>query len=673
MDEAIVAEARAVRIESEIARRGINNLSAGIIERCGPCPVCGEGTDRFAINVKKQVFNCRVCGKGGDVITLVELLDGCDFHTAVETLTGKKPSPFKPNGHTAKKTYSDYCDETGAIVYQVERTDYYHGSGKTFRQRRPDGNGGWLWNLDGIAPVPYRLPELIEALANGSLIVIAEGERKVDLLRGWNIPATCNSGGRGSVKNWAAHAGYFKPGDRVVVLPDADKPGQEHANAVAASLSERAASVRILDLPGLGPKGDIVDWAAAGGTAEKLHALIENDARPWAPGEPERAKSGVPPTLTARPYVWRDPKTIPPRQWLHGGHYIRGFLSATIGPGGLGKTSLQLVEAIGMVAGRDLLKGTTAPPLNVWYWNLEDPRDEIDRRIAAIVLHYRLDPASFKGRLFINSEEPLVIASMGRDGAVIAPQVVERLTSEISRLQIDALTVDPFVSSHKVPENDNGAIDTVAKAWSGIARTGNCAVEVAHHIRKPASGSNAEITVDDARGAGALKDAGRAVRVLNVMSKKEAEAVAIKPEHRRLYFHVDAGKANMKPPAENIDWRKIVSVPLDNGTDEAEGDWVGVVSKWKMPGALEGVTTSDLLRVQKRVSEGEWRENPRAKDWAGKAVAEALDLDLAEPAIKKRVAAMLKIWLGSGALKIVSGVAKDRHEKKFVKVGQWAV
>lgn len=385
-----------------------------------------------------------------------------------------------------------------------------------------------------------------------------------------------------------------------------------------------------------------------------------------------RAKSEAP-QFTAKPYAWRDPKTIPPRQWLHAGHYIRGFLSATIAPGGLGKTSLQLVEAVGMTGGRDLLKGTTARPLNVWYWNLEDPRDEIDRRIAAILLHYRLDHANLEGRLFINSEEPLVIAAMGRDAAVVAAPVVDRLTSEISRLQIDALTVDPFVSSHKVPENDNGAIDTVAKAWSRIARTGNCAVEVAHHIRKPASGSTAEITVDDARGAGALKDAGRAIRVLNVMSKEEAEAVAIKPEQRRSYFHVDAGKANMKPPAENIDWRKIVSVPLDNATDEDEGDWVGVVTRWKMPGALEGVTASDLRRVQERIHQGEWRENPRAEDWVGKAVAEVLDLDADEPAVRKRILAMLKIWIGSGALKVVNGVAKNRHERKFVTVGEWAV
>jgi AAA domain len=219
-------------------------------------------------------------------------------------------------------------------------------------------------------------------------------------------------------------------------------------------------------------------------------------------GPPRRDAKQEPVTFSAQPYIRRDPKTIPPRQWLHAGHYIRGFLSATIAPGGLGKTSLQLVEAVGMVCGRALLKGTTARPLNVWYWNLEDPRDEIDRRIAAILLHYKIPPGSSPGRLFVNTEEPLVIAAMARDEAVVAAPVVGRLMSEIVRLQIDVLTVDPFVSSHKVPENDNGAIDTVAKTWSRVARTGNCAVEVAHHIRKPSSGSTAEITVDDAEAPG---------------------------------------------------------------------------------------------------------------------------------------------------------------------------
>jgi hypothetical protein len=90
----MAAEARSVRLESEIARRGIK-LSAGIAERCGPCPVCG-GTDRFGVNIKKQMFYCRKCDVGGDVITFVRHVDGCTFKEALNLLTGGHTPPQKP-------------------------------------------------------------------------------------------------------------------------------------------------------------------------------------------------------------------------------------------------------------------------------------------------------------------------------------------------------------------------------------------------------------------------------------------------------------------------------------------------------------------------------------------------------------------------------------------------
>jgi phage/plasmid primase-like uncharacterized protein len=88
-----VEDARAVRIEDELAaRRGIK-LRGGI-NRCGPCPRCG-GMDRFSVNLKKQVWNCRGCSTGGDVIALVEHLDGCGFMEAVATLIGQPQAPAR--------------------------------------------------------------------------------------------------------------------------------------------------------------------------------------------------------------------------------------------------------------------------------------------------------------------------------------------------------------------------------------------------------------------------------------------------------------------------------------------------------------------------------------------------------------------------------------------------
>jgi hypothetical protein len=218
---------------------------------------------------------------------LVHSFSGDDPIACKDYVRAKLGQPeFKPNGHAeaAKKTYFDYCDETGAVIYQVERTDYYDGRKKKFSQRRPDPArpGEWLWNLGGVRPVPYRLPGVIEAAANGHLIAIAEGEAKVDLLWSWNIPATCNSGG---AQKWKAEHSAYLSGADIVILPDNDPAGRLHLDAVAVSLKEAGATVRVLDLPGLGPKGDVLDWAKAGGTVEQLHALIENEARPWAPSE----------------------------------------------------------------------------------------------------------------------------------------------------------------------------------------------------------------------------------------------------------------------------------------------------------------------------------------------------------------------------------------------------
>jgi hypothetical protein len=90
----LIQRASAVRIEDEVARRGIR--LRGAVDRCGPCPQC-DGKDRFGLSTRKQVFNCRGCGARGDVIALVQFLDGCDFREAVECLTGERAcAPSSP-------------------------------------------------------------------------------------------------------------------------------------------------------------------------------------------------------------------------------------------------------------------------------------------------------------------------------------------------------------------------------------------------------------------------------------------------------------------------------------------------------------------------------------------------------------------------------------------------
>ena len=218
--------------------------------------------------------------------------------------------------------------------------------------------------------------------------------------------------------------------------------------------------------------------------------------------------------------------------------------------------------------------------MNVWYWNGEDPAEEIERRIAAIMIYYRVDPREIEGRLFIDSgrETKIVIASKTRSGVVIATPVINEINASIRENSIDVFIVDPFVRSHAVTENDNSEIEIVAAQWSEIADSGNCALELVHHSRKT---GGAEVTVEHSRGGIALIDKSRSARVLNQMTREEAEKADI--EHPGFYFRVDNGKANLAPPSSKANWHRLNSVSLGNGAADDLEDQVQVVTAWTMP------------------------------------------------------------------------------------------
>jgi AAA domain len=127
-------------------------------------------------------------------------------------------------------------------------------------------------------------------------------------------------------------------------------------------------------------------------------------------------------------FTWRDPASIPPRPFVYGKHFIRGFLSATLAPGGLGKSSLELVDAVAMASGKPLLGIQTPQPRRVWYVNLEDLREEIERRVAAICLHFDITAADLGDRLYFDGREiEVILATQTRSGGVIAAPAVARL------------------------------------------------------------------------------------------------------------------------------------------------------------------------------------------------------------------------------------------------------
>jgi hypothetical protein len=321
--------------------------------------------------------------------------------------------------------------------------------------------------------------------------------------------------------------------------------------------------------------------------AEPIRTVFPREAPPPPPPPPPGAG-------WMKPFVWREPETIPMRQWLYGGHYIRKFITTTMAPGGLGKSALAILEALCMATGKPLLGVAVPQRLRVWYFNGEDPLEETERRIAAAAKHYALTPSDIEGWLFIGSgrDSDLILATQTRDGIQINEPHAEALGLLFNENQIDLAIVDPFVSSHQVTENDNGAINTVVKRWAGLAESCNVGVDLIHHMRKrPAGSGDAELSVEDGRGAVALLSAARSARVLNGMSGVDAEKAGI--ENRRSYFKVDNGKANLAPPPEKSEWRRFSSVDLGNGGGLADGDSVGVVVAWEWPDHTKGLRAED--------------------------------------------------------------------------------
>src|ERR1700733_10365984 len=158
--------------------------------------------------------------------------------------------------------------------------------------------------------------------------------------------------------------------------------------------------------------------------------------------------------VKATPFVWIDASKIPMRDWLYKPHYIRKFASLLLSSGGVGKSSTLIVEALAMVTGRDLLNVQPDELLRVWYWNGEDPIEELERRFAAVNKHFNITQEDIGDRLFLDSGRtmPIVMAEESKGGLKIATPLIDGVIKTLQDNQIDVLIIDPFKSSHHVNE-----------------------------------------------------------------------------------------------------------------------------------------------------------------------------------------------------------------------------
>jgi putative DNA primase/helicase len=254
---------------AEIASKLGNARRKGQSWRCR-CPAHDDHDPSLAITERdgKLLVVCRA---------------GCEQEAVIAALRQRDLWPKPVNERSQIIATYAYRDEHGALRYQVVRL-----FPKKFYQRRPNGSASsFINNMHGITPLPYRLPELLAD--PNAMVFIPEGEKDCDNLGELGLVATCNHGGAGK---WRSEISRWLAGRHVVLLPDNDEPGRAHANDVTHKLAGIAVSVRVLELPGLPPKGDVSNWIAAGGTQNDLEALV-------ATAEPFRPSTAIPATPDA--------------------------------------------------------------------------------------------------------------------------------------------------------------------------------------------------------------------------------------------------------------------------------------------------------------------------------------------------------------------------------------
>ena len=350
----------------------------------------------------------------------------------------------------------DYLDESGTLLFQVLRYNP-----KDFRQRRPDGNGGWIWNMDGVRRVLYRLPELLGAKS----VLIVEGEKDCEKARKLGLVATCNPGGAGK---WLEEFNEPLGGKRAAIIADADKYGRNHAQQVAASLYGKVQSQKVLELPGA---KDLSEWIEHGGTREALFELIRN-APEYCP-EP----ASVRPSLISVSIAELLEREIKPREMLLDPILPEQGLAMLYSYRGLGKTFISLGIAAAVASGSRFLRWNAPRPRGVLYLDGELPAKTVQERIAMVLVG-------------IEGNEPAPDALR-----IITPDFQERPIPDLSTVEgqgliephldgIDLLVLDNLSALCRYGNENEGESWLPMQEWGLALRRRGISVLFVHHAGK---------------------------------------------------------------------------------------------------------------------------------------------------------------------------------------------
>lgn len=588
----------------------------------------------MSVNLEKATFFCHETGSGGGIVDLIKHQD----HDPKKFLDGMglneefREIPRNSMAVVARYTYQDAENNDS---YEVIR---YHP--KTFRQRKYDAiSKKWVNGISGVTPLPYNLPEILTR--KDEVIYLVEGEKDADFLMEKGLLASCNSGG---ANNWKSALNEHFRGREIVILPDLDEVGEKHGKLVASELKEVAKNIKIVTLP-LKEKEDVFDFFQNGGSIDDFKKLVSTT---------QIIESDIEKPQPFKSWEVIDPFLLPRRDFIYG-NFCRGYCSLTVSPGGVGKSTLALSQAISCSTGNGFLGVTPQEKLKVIYYNSEDPIDELQRRTLAVLQHFKIEQQEIENQLFLSSGRDVDLVLVEGIEGIIKEDNFETIESFCKENKIDLLILDPLANMTSGSPESNEVFKDLGKRLSQLADKCNLAIEIIHHTRKL---NGRESNVEDARGGSSLVASVRSAKSLSPMDKETGLKLDV--EHSN-YFSVNDGKSNLRPLEKQV-WFEKLPVELVNG------DSVAICQPWEWPDVFSGVTKEQAKECQSKftVADPKYRQHSLSNHWAGIVLAEVLGLDVNKKSDKNKITGVIKGWLETDVLRIDEEF--DTRQGKKVKI-----
>jgi RecA-family ATPase len=384
----------------------------------------------------------------------------------------------KPKGKVVA-TY-DYADADGALLYQVLRLEP-----KSFRQRRPDGNGGWIWSLGDIRRVPYRWPELLKY--PDATVFVCEGEKDADRVASFGHCATCVAAGK-----WTDDCIKALKDRNVIILEDNDKAGHVKTLVAAQALHDIAKTIRCVLLPGLPNKGDVSDWLDtdphhAGKLVDVCFGVPEwapNDADAKIVKEQQSRTSNEEQPLPLLPFIniaaWHE-RPVPERIWTVKDRIPGSNVTLLSGEGSVGKSILSLHLATAVVLGRDWLQSLPEPgPMIVVC--CEDDTDELWRRLDLIFKFYGATYTDFKDlHVSALAGEETLMAVPDRNGIMQTTKLFGRTREAACDIKPRLIVLDNSADVFGGNENDRAQVRQFIGYLRGMAIAAGAGVLLTSH------------------------------------------------------------------------------------------------------------------------------------------------------------------------------------------------